>query len=100
MMSSKQAKPSKQSDMKKSNSFLLLKKTPAQSNPNKTAIESKDKSKTSKKCLNVEEVRKKPPINSKNSMTKTSVSIGNVSTKSIKPSKNRSISRDYLILDS
>lgn len=101
MMSAKQSKPSRQADMKKSNSFLLSSK-PVQSS--KPPLESKDKSKTSKtskKCMNVTEVRKKPGINSKNSMTKTSVSIGNVSTKSVKThSKNRSISRDYIILDS
>lgn len=37
--------------MKKSNSFLLVNKPKVQSN--KTIDESKDKSKTSKKCLNI-----------------------------------------------
>lgn len=37
--------------MKKSNSFLLVNKPKTQSN--KTIEESKDKSKTSKKCLNI-----------------------------------------------
>ena len=84
--------------MKKSNSFLLS--TKPQKSQHKVQVESKDKSKTStKKCLNVTEARKKPPINSKNSMTKTSVSIGNASTKSIKSVKNKSLSRDYLMID-
>ena len=84
--------------MKKSNSFLLS--TKPQPSHHKAGIEQKEKSKTStKKCLNVTEVRKKPPINSKNSMTKTSVSIGNTSGKSVKSVKNKSFSRDYIMID-
>lgn len=83
--------------MKKSNSFLLVSKSKAQSN--KTIEQSKDKSKASKKCLNIGEGRKKPTINSKNSMNKTSVSINSISIKSTKTLKKRSISRDYLMLD-
>lgn len=83
--------------MKKSNSFLLVSKPKVQSN--KTIDESKDKSKTSKKCLNISQARKKPAINSKNSMNKTSVSINSISIKSTKALKKRSVSRDYLMLD-
>lgn len=64
-------------------------------------MDCKDKSKITKKCLNISETanNKKPPINSKNSFNKTSCSIASTSHKPALKVKKRSISRDFLMLD-